>query len=128
MTWIALIMLLAVIQYVVFTSLVGSGRAKYGVDAPKTSGHELWERRYRVQQNTLEQIVAFLPSLYFCATYANLTLALVGGIVYLLGRTQYAIGYYKDPSLRGPGMLMTFFSTAIMAAAALIGIIWSLLE
>lgn len=127
MTWIALIIMAAVAQYIVLTSNVGATRAKYGVQAPKTVGSEDWERRFRVQQNTLEQLVAFIPSLYMCAMYASLYLAYVGGVVYLLGRTHYAISYYKDPALRAPGMLMTFFSTAIMALAALGGIIWELL-
>ena len=127
MTWIALIIIAAVVQYVILTSLVGSGRGKFKVDAPKTTGHDEWERRFRVQQNTLEQLVAFIPSLYLCAVYASIPLALIGGVVYLLGRTQYAIGYYKDPSLRAPGMLMTFFATAIMAVAALGGIVLDLI-
>lgn len=126
MDWIALIAGLAVGQYIIVTSIAGAARGKFGVPAPATTGNEQFERRYRVQQNTLEQLVAFLPSLYLCAMYASQPLAIFAGVIYLLGRCHYAYSYIKDPKLRAPGMLMTFFSTATMAVAALAGIVWTL--
>ena len=60
----ALIILLALAQYVFFAVRVGAARGKYGVEAPKISGNEAWERLYRVQMNTLEQLIVFIPALW----------------------------------------------------------------
>ena len=60
---------LALLQYLVFGVLVGQARGKYGVRAPAVSGHEQFERVYRVQMNTLEVLIIFLPALWLAARY-----------------------------------------------------------
>ena len=127
MTTIALIIILAVVQFMLFTAITGFSRVKYGVNAPKTTGNDDWERRFRVQQNTMEHLVAFVPAIYLCATYTSHTLALICGVLYLIGRCHYAYSYIKAPPTRALGMMLSFFPTAIMALAALGGIVWSLL-
>lgn len=125
MTWIAFIVALAVAQYIVFMGMAGYARGKYKVAAPATTGHELFERHYRVQMNTLEQLVAFIPAIYLAATYASETLAIVCGVLYLLGRGLYAVSYVREPRSRGPGMMLSLLPTMVMVAAALAGIAWS---
>ena len=71
MEYAALVILLALAQYVVFTLRVGAGRPKYGVDAPKTEGNETWERLFRVQQNTLEQLIIFVPGAWLFGLYIS---------------------------------------------------------
>jgi hypothetical protein len=56
--------LLALVEYIVLVGLVGRARAKYGVKAPAISGPEAFDRIFRVQQNTLEGLVVFLPGLW----------------------------------------------------------------
>jgi len=124
---IALIILLAVVQLLFFGMLTGFSRGKFGVDAPATTGNEEWERRFRVQQNTMEHMVAFVPAIYLCATYANQTLAIVAGCVYLIGRCIYAYTYIKDPKTRALGMILSFFPTAVMVLAALGGVLMNIL-
>ncbi len=127
MTWIMLIIILAVIQFMSLSFLVGPARVTYGIEAPATSGNEDWERRFRVHQNTMEQLVAFVPAIYLCATYASVPLAIVCGVIYLVGRAHYAYSYIKDPKLRAPGMILSFFPTFAMALAALGALLWSAL-
>lgn len=127
MTTVTLIIILAVLQFMALSFLVGPARVTYNVEAPKTTGHEEWERRFRVHQNTMEQLVAFIPAIWLCATYANVTLAVVLGLIYLLGRSHYAYSYIKDPKLRAPGMIASFFPTFAMALAALGGILLDLI-
>lgn len=127
MTVIALLIILAVLQFMSFSFLVGPARPKFGVTAPAVTGNEEWERRYRVHQNTMEQLVSFVPAIYLCATYVHETFAIICGVIYLLGRTHYAYSYIKDPKLRAPGMILSFFPILVMALAAAGGIIWSLL-
>ncbi|MGA9573970.1 MAG: MAPEG family protein, partial [Lysobacterales bacterium] len=66
-----LIVLLALLQYVLFTARVGLARGKYHVDAPSCEGDENWNRLFRVQQNTLEQLIVFVPATYAFAIYMS---------------------------------------------------------
>jgi Tfp pilus assembly protein PilE len=62
MILIELVTVLALVQYFAFGMLVGKARTTYGVHAPAVSGHAMFERYYRVQMNTLEVMVVFLPA------------------------------------------------------------------
>jgi glutathione S-transferase len=44
MLWVDIVGLLAVIQLVVFGVLVGRARGTYGIAAPATTGHPVFER------------------------------------------------------------------------------------
>ena len=119
---VTLVGLLAIAQYLCFIALAGRARGKYGVKAPATSGHPIFERFYRVQMNTLELLVAFLPSLWLAAQYwAPVWMALLGA-VYLLGRTLYAIGYIREPRSRGLGFVLSLVPIVILMVAGLIGV------
>ena len=61
----AIVTLIALLEYLFFAFKVGFSREKYNVIAPAVSGNPIWERLYRVQQNTLEQLIVFLPALWF---------------------------------------------------------------
>jgi len=125
---IALIILLAILQLMAFGMITGFSRDKFGVKAPATTGNEDWERRYRVQQNTMEHVVAFVPAIYLCAMYTSLNLAILAGTIYLIGRCIYAYCYIKDPKTRALGMILSFFPTAVMVLAALGGVLMNLVS
>jgi glutathione S-transferase len=65
MTYVIPLILIALAQYLFFVFRAGFTRAKYGVDAPKISGNDTWERILRVQLNTLEQLIVFIPGVLF---------------------------------------------------------------
>lgn len=111
---------LVLIQQLVFGVLVGRARGLYGVKAPATSGHELFDRHYRVQMNTLELIVLLVPAAYLAARW--LPEAWVAGLVgvYLVGRVLYAVGYVRDPKARGPGFLLSMLPIMALLVAAVI--------
>lgn len=121
MEYVHIVTVLAIFQFIVFGFKVGGARAKYGVKAPAITGNEIFERHFRVQQNTLEQLVAFIPGLYLFARYFNPLWAVGLGVVYLVGREVYAASYVKDPAKRGAGFGMTFFPTAILLVGGLVG-------
>jgi len=50
---------------------VGRARGKYKVKAPATTGDPAFERAFRVQMNTLESAVAFLPVLWLFAAFVE---------------------------------------------------------
>jgi glutathione S-transferase len=112
---------LAVLQFVVFGFRVGKARGRYGVKAPAITGNEIFERYFRVQQNTLEQLIVFLPGLYLFSHYFSPLAAAALGVVYLIGREVYAATYVKDPAKREMGYGLTFLPTVILVLGGLIG-------
>lgn len=120
MHWVALITLLAVLEYVLVTMRCGRARMIYGVRAPAVTGHDVFERHYRVQQNTLEQLVAFIPSLWLFAALVSAPWAAVLGAVFVVGRALYAHAYVNDPRSRGPGFGLSAGATLVLLAGALI--------
>ena len=115
-----IITFLALAQYVLFGIQVGELRAKHGVQAPAITGHEEFERMYRVHQNTLEQLVVFLPALWMHAYYSNPLWGAVVGLLYVVGRFVYRAEYLKDPSSRSPGFTMSFIPSAVLLIWALV--------
>lgn len=114
MEWVAIVTVLALLQYVVFGALVGRARGKYDVAAPAVTGHPVFERYYRVHQNTLESLIVFLPALLLFAFYANAAVGAAIGVVYLVGRQWYLHAYVRDPARRGPGFALTFLPSVIL--------------
>jgi len=121
MAYVDIVTALAVLQFIVFGFRVGGARGRYGIKAPATTGNEIFERHFRVQQNTLEQLIAFLPGIYLFARYFSPLVAAALGVVYLIGRELYAFTYVKDPANRSVGYGMTFLPMVILVAGGLIG-------
>ena len=124
---IAIVTVLALVQFVWFSIQVGSMRQKHGVKAPAMSGHPEFERMMRVQQNTMEQLVVFLPSLWL---YGHLVNPLWGagiGVVYLVGRFIYRAAYLADPSTRSLGFSTGFIATAVLLVWSLVAAVLNLL-
>jgi uncharacterized MAPEG superfamily protein len=123
MNLIAVVSLLALIEYMVIAGLVGAARGKHGVKAPATTGNEVFERYFRVQQNTLEQLVIFLPALWMFGTYIGVGAGAIIGLVFIVGRVIYLRGYVADPAKRGTGFIIGFVANAILVLGGLGGAI-----
>ena len=123
MAYLNIVTILAILQFLVFGIKVGGARGRYGVKAPATTGNEIFERYFRVQQNTLEQLVAFLPGLYLFGHYWNPLWVAALGVVYLIGRELYAWGYVKDPAKRGAGFGLSSMPVIILLVGSLAGAI-----
>lgn len=119
----AVFVLLALFQYVGFTLRVGAGRARYKVDAPRTTGEEAWERLFRIQQNTLEQLVVFIPGMVLFAHFLGPRWSWIPGLLFVAGRQLYAWEYAKDPKSRGPGMGLTLLANAALLIGAAVGLV-----
>jgi len=124
----ALTTLAALLFYVVASINVGRARGRFKVDAPAVTGHPDFERAYRVQMNTLEQLVGFLPALWLFAFYVSPAWASTLGTAWIAGRVIYAIGYYRAAEKRGPGFTITFLSFAALWAGATWGVVRALLQ
>ena len=121
MNHVDLVAILAIAQMVFFAVLVGRARGRYGVKAPAVTGHEMFERAYRVQMNTLELMVAFLPALYIAAKYWPQAWVAGAGAVYLVGRFIYWRSYTSAPGSRGVGFGLSMLPVLALLVAALVG-------
>lgn len=119
----SIVTILTIFLVIGFMFRTGLGRGKYKVNAPAMSGEKTWDKLFRIHANTVEQAVIFFPALWLAAVTAGDTIAAGIGAIWLLGRIIYYVSYLKDPKTRGPGMLMTFGSTAVLAGIALFYIV-----
>lgn len=121
MKFVILVAAIALLEYVYFGYRVGQARGKYGVAAPAVTGDPIFERHHRVHQNTLENLVIFLPGLWLFATYVSAPIAALLGAVFIVGRAVYARLYVEDPPRRSTGVLMSFPIGLILLIGGTIG-------
>ncbi|MBD2297490.1 MAPEG family protein [Nostoc sp. FACHB-87] len=126
--WTSLITALTLLLYSVITINVGRARAKYKVMPPQMTGDPNFERVLRVQQNTLEQTILFLPGLWLFSVYINPLWGAVIGAIWLIGRIVYAWGYYQAAEKRMIGFAITTMSGMVLLLGSLIGIILALVK
>ena len=126
MIWVDIVGLLAVLQLFLFGVLVGRARGLYGVAAPATTGHPIFERYYRVQMNTVESLLVFLPGLWLAAKYWSPGYSALLGVLYLVGRFLYLNAYVNDPKKRSVGFSLTMLPALVLVVAALVGAIRAL--
>ena len=124
----ALVTLLAVLLYFIIDAVVGRARYKFGVKAPATTGHPDFERAFRVQMNTLEWMPIFLPSLWLFAIYISDAVAAGIGLVWIIGRILYFVGYMKAAEKRGPGFGIQAIATMVLWVGALGAVAWRLVH
>ena len=121
-----IIVMLALAEYIFFTVRVGASRGKLEVYAPACKGNETFERMFRVQQNTLEQLIIFIPATFAFAFYVSPVWVLVPGGIFLIGRFLYSIAYIKEPKSRAPGMIMTLFANAALVLVTLVNLLMNM--
>ena len=124
--WTAIVTLLSLLVYFWMSLQVGRARGKSGIHAPAMTGDPLLERAVRVQSNTLEWLPIFLPSLWLFALYCNELTAAGLGVLWIVGRIIYSVGYMTDPAKRSTGFLIQFAACAVLLFGALGQIIYTL--
>jgi uncharacterized membrane protein YecN with MAPEG domain len=121
MELVAIVALLALVEYFAMGFLVGRARGRYGVPAPASTGHPVFERTFRAHQNTLEQLPIFLPALFAFAYYVSPGGAALLGLVFVVGRAVYFRGYVADAPKRAPGTFVTLIAQAVLVVGGLAG-------
>jgi glutathione S-transferase len=114
---------LALIEYAVFIMLCGRERARCGVVAPATTGNPTFERYFRVQQNSVEQLILFVPAMFIFGRYVSEPIGAGLGLVFILGRALFARGYYQDPPKRALGFGLSLLSNLVLLLGGLIGVV-----
>jgi glutathione S-transferase len=118
----AVVTLAALITYQGTAMAVGQARVQHTVMPPASSGPEEFERALRVQQNTLEQLVFFLPTFWLAALLGSETWACLLGFLWVGGRIAYGVGYRQAPGKRGPGFGISFLSSIALLVMAIVGV------
>ncbi len=129
-SWLtAVVTVLAVLMYFWTGFRVGGMRGKHDIKAPATTGHPEFDRAYRVQMNTLEHIVMFLPLLWLSNAYFQMYPLITGalGLVWIVGRIIYAVAYMADPSKRGTGFLIAGIALLGLLITTIIGLVQAFL-
>ena len=124
----ALITTLSLAVYVATMILVGRARGRYKLDAPAVVGNPDFERVFRVQQNTLENLAVYLPSLWLFAILISDRWAALIGVVWIAGRLLYMRGYYAEASRRGTGFVVSMLASLALLLGALFGAVWKILH
>ena len=122
-----LVTLLVAVEYFLLAIMVAKARSDRGVAAPKIIGEDRFERIFRVQQNTLEQLIIFFPSLWIFGYYVSDAIGALFGIAFLVGRIMYARGYVEDPGKRGPGFILGSLAMLALLLGGLIGVVLEIL-
>ena len=125
-SWVAIVTLVALLVYVWMGVRVGGARKKSGIHAPAMTGDPELERHVRVQANTLEWLPIFLPSLWLFAIYWNDMVATIVGVIWIVGRIVYALGYAASAEKRELGFMIQALATAVLLFGALGRAIWIL--
>ena len=128
MDGVALVMGLGVLEYFWFAVQTGRARVRHNIQAPATTGHPEFERYFRIQYNTLEQLAIFIPALFLFASYISPPWAAAIGAFFLIGRLIYYRNYLKNPDSRAPGVIMTFLANGVLLLGGLGGALYSLLR
>ncbi len=128
MAWVYVVIALSLIEYFVFVMAVGRARGRFGVAAPATSGNPDFERVYRVQMNTLEQLIIFIPSIWIFGSFVSPVWAAGLGLVFVIGRALYAIGYAKAARKRSLGFAIAGLPLMILMVGSLIGAVLAALR
>jgi hypothetical protein len=93
---------LAVLEYMVMGALVGFARTKYN--------------------NTLENLIIFIPTVWIFATYFSELWAAILGFLFVVGRAIYAVGYLKAAEKRSIGAGITGIVEMALVVGCLIGL------
>ena len=110
----AIVTLVSLLVYVWMILRIGGARRRTGIDAPAMTGHPELERHLRIQANTVEWLVIYLPSLWLFALYWNDRVA-----AWMIGRIVYALGYAADPKRRELGFIIQALATGVLLFGAL---------
>ncbi len=123
MVWVSAVVLLALLQYMVLGLLVGVARGRYKVAAPATTGHPLFERWFRIHQNSLELLIAFIPAMWLFGWWVSQAWATGIGLVFVAARVLYAVQYLRDPKTREISAGLSFLAIFALIVGCLVKVV-----
>jgi hypothetical protein len=128
MSLVHLVIALALAEFLAFGWAVGRARVRYNVPAPATTGNATFECYFRVQMNTLEQLVIFVPSMVMFAHFWSPAIAAALGALFIIGRAIYFYGYTRAPDRRHVGFLVSSLPNLALLVGSVAGAIHGLIQ
>jgi glutathione S-transferase len=120
---VAIDTILAVLLALFASFRVSQMRGKHHITAPATTGHPDFERAFRAHANTIENMILYIPLLWMAAFFYGGQLPFWVGLLWIVGRVLYIVGYAKnDTARRAPGAYLSYASLA--GLMVLIGLGW----
>jgi glutathione S-transferase len=124
MPYYTAIVSLLVIPMLIWLGLrVAGAHRKYNVQLPAMAGDPAFDRIYRAHANTLEWLPNFLIPLWLCGYFLSDIGAAAVGVLWLVGRVMYAIGYAKAVDKRIPGFGIQALACLLLLVGAVVGLI-----
>ena len=105
------------------TAAAGALRGKHGIEPPKMVGNADYEIAYRIQANSVEQLVMFMPIMWLGAYALGDSWGGAAALVWLIGRFAYARAMKSDPSKRGTGMVITSVPVIVLSIAIVVDLV-----
>ncbi|MGO9802975.1 MAG: MAPEG family protein [Steroidobacteraceae bacterium] len=128
MPLVHLVLAAALVEFFFFSLAVARARATYNVPAPAITGHEVFERTFRVQMNTLEQLIIFVPGIMLFALYVSPWLAAALGALFIVGRALYFRGYVRAAAARHRGFMLSVVPNMVLLVGGGLGALWRLIQ
>lgn len=125
---VAAVTLVSLLVYFWLGLRVAGARRRHGVAAPAIMGNEDFERVFRAHQNTLEWLPMYLASLWLFAIFWSAQAAALIGLVWIVGRILYGLGYAKAAGSRSTGFMIQALATGVLLFGALGRILWVWLQ
>jgi glutathione S-transferase len=122
--WVAIVTMLAIFAYFWMGAEVSRTRTRVGILPPAMTGDPRLERTIRAHANMLEWMPIFLPSLWLFAIYWRPNAAAILGLVWVVGRILYFLGYVDDSAKRLPGFFIQAAAAAVLAVGIFIRLIY----
>ncbi|MHA6641386.1 MAPEG family protein [Mesorhizobium sp. A623] len=116
---VAIVTLLCGLVIFAMALTVARTHGKTGILAPTMTGDPLLERAVRAHTNTLEWLLIFLPAMWLFAIYWSAGWAAGFGVLWLIGRVAYFVGYISEPKKRYPGFFIQAIATFVLLLGAL---------
>jgi glutathione S-transferase len=103
---------------------VGMLRGRHDIRAPACAGHPEFDRAYRVQLNTLEQMGMTLPLLWIATLFpiAWAWLPALIALIWVAGRIIYLRAYMTDPEKRLIGAALSGVLNLILLLLSIAGL------
>lgn len=125
--YLLIVTVAALTVYFLSILIVGYVRTKYKIDPPATTGPDGFNRGFRVHQNTMEQLVLFLPAMWLYGWYQSPDWAAIIGAVWVLARLAYIFCYLSAASRRLLPFIVSVAASVILLIGGIAGAVQSLL-
>ena len=108
---LVLVLMLILLQTLYFGIEVGRARQRLGIEAPAVSGDDEFDRYFRAHQNSLEQLIIFLPAVLVTA-YLGYSITCVVCGVFICWAERFISAVMSKSPKKGPWVLFCLFFRA----------------